>query len=155
MENASKALIIAGAILLSILIIGLAMFIYNSATETLDKSVSRMSEQEKQTHNQRFQKFAGAARSGSDVKSLVNEIIQNYSTQVSDGELMRSPEVIYSTRGSAPRTVVELGKELSNTNANAFNDLMADIKTTRTYNVVVGVNASAGIVDSITITENN
>ena len=30
MENASKALIIAGAILLAILIIGLGMFIYNS-----------------------------------------------------------------------------------------------------------------------------
>ena len=30
MENASKALIIAGAILLSILIIAIGMFIYNS-----------------------------------------------------------------------------------------------------------------------------
>ena len=33
MENASKALIIAGAILLSILIIGLGMFIYNQEQE--------------------------------------------------------------------------------------------------------------------------
>lgn len=32
MENASKALIIAGAILLSILIIGLGMFIYQQAS---------------------------------------------------------------------------------------------------------------------------
>ena len=36
MENASKALIIAGAILLAILIIGLGMFIYNQAADTLD-----------------------------------------------------------------------------------------------------------------------
>ena len=32
MENASKALIIAGAILLSILIIGLGMFIYQQSS---------------------------------------------------------------------------------------------------------------------------
>ena len=35
MENASKALIIAGAILLAILIIGLAVFIYNQASNTV------------------------------------------------------------------------------------------------------------------------
>ena len=35
MENASKALIIAGAILLSILIIGMGMFIYNQAQDQI------------------------------------------------------------------------------------------------------------------------
>ena len=35
MENASKALIIAGAILLSILIIGLGMYIYNMAADAI------------------------------------------------------------------------------------------------------------------------
>ncbi len=37
MENASKALIIAGAILLSILIIGLGMFIYQKKQQELWK----------------------------------------------------------------------------------------------------------------------
>jgi len=36
MENASKALIIAGAILLSILLIGLGMMVYSKAKGTLD-----------------------------------------------------------------------------------------------------------------------
>ena len=35
MENASKALIIAGAILLAILIIGLGIFIYRQAANTV------------------------------------------------------------------------------------------------------------------------
>ena len=38
MENASKALIIAGAILLAILIIGLAVFIYNQASNTVSET---------------------------------------------------------------------------------------------------------------------
>ena len=38
MENASKALIIAGAILLSILLIGLGMMVYSKAKGTLDNT---------------------------------------------------------------------------------------------------------------------
>ena len=152
MENASKALIIAGAILLSILIIGIAMFIFNSGTETIEKTAARMNEQEKQTHNQRFQKFSGERRSGTDIKSLINELIQNYSTQVNSGEMNRSPSVIYAAKGKSPVTVIELGK---NEPENAFNNLMSDIKTTRSYHVVVNLDASAGIVNEITITENN
>ncbi len=147
MENASKALIIAGAILLSILIIGLAMFILNNATETLDKTVARMGEQEKQTHNQRFQKFAGERRSGTDVKSLLNEIIQNYSTQVESGEMLRSPAVNFN--GSSTINVA-LGAETKN---NEFNNMLSAVKTTRTYRVEVNLDAKAGIVDAITITE--
>lgn len=149
MENASKALIIAGAILLSILIIGLGMFIYNGASETLDKTASRMSEQEKQTHNQRFQKFAGDRRSGTDVKSLLNEIIQNHATQVQNGEMMRSPAVNFIGSGSTSISVA-LGAEAT---GNEFNNMMANVKTTRTYKVDINLDAKTGIVDTITITE--
>ncbi len=149
MENASKALIIAGAILLSILIIGLGMFIYNGASETLDKTASRMNEQEKQTHNQRFQKFAGERKSGSDVKSLINEMSQNYSTQVQNGELMRVPETIY-TPAQGNKITIEGGKEISD---NQFNLMMNDIKTTRSYTVKVDLDPKSGIVNKIEITE--
>ena len=46
MENASKALLIAGAILLAILIIAIGMFIYNSAQSTINNSMQSMSTQE-------------------------------------------------------------------------------------------------------------
>ena len=151
MENASKALIIAGAILLSILIIGLGMFIYNGASETLEKTASRMNEQEKLTHNQRFQKFAGERKSGSDVKSLINEMSQNYSTQAQNGELMRVPKTVYTPKGSTPITI-EGHKEIS---GNEFNLMMNDVKTTRSYTVKVNLEPKTGIVDEILITENN
>ena len=38
MENASKALIIAGAILVSILIIGLGMYLYTTASGVFDSN---------------------------------------------------------------------------------------------------------------------
>lgn len=147
MENASKALIIAGAILLSILIIGIGMVIFNSASDTMDKTASRMSEQEKQTHNQKFQPFEGSRRSGTDVKTLINVLIQNYSTQVTNGELGRAPEVNYT--GTANVQIDQGAEDVGN----KFNDILRDIKMTRTYDVVVSVDAASGIVDKITITE--
>ena len=42
MENASKALIIAGAILLSILIIAIGMYIYNSSTNSITNAAGQI-----------------------------------------------------------------------------------------------------------------
>ena len=73
MENASKALIIAGSILLSILIIALGMFIFSSSSSTSDTMGSTLSENEKQTFNIKFEKYLGR-QSGSSVASLVSTI---------------------------------------------------------------------------------
>ena len=71
MENASKALIIAGAILLAILIIGLGMFIYNQAADTLGSA--NLSSQQVDSYNSEFLQYAGT-RQGSQVKTLINSV---------------------------------------------------------------------------------
>ena len=43
MENASKALIIAGAILISILIIAIGMYIYTNSESSIRNATSQMS----------------------------------------------------------------------------------------------------------------
>lgn len=75
MENASKALIIAGAILLSILIISLGIFIFNQASE-ITKS-SNLSEIEVLQFNEKFTSFEGEHVRGSEVNSLLNRVVQN------------------------------------------------------------------------------
>lgn len=75
MENASKALIIAGAILLSILIISLGIFIFNQASE-ITKS-SNLSEVEVLQFNEKFTSFEGDHVRGSEVNSLLNRVVQN------------------------------------------------------------------------------
>ena len=72
MENASKALIIAGAILLSILLISLGIMIFNQAQDTVNNS--GMTEAEITAFNNKFLKYEGTQK-GSVVKSLVNEVI--------------------------------------------------------------------------------
>ena len=71
MENASKALIIAGAILLAILIISLGILIYNQASGIVGNNT--MSEVDIQTFNQKFTQYVGEQR-GSAVRSLIQQV---------------------------------------------------------------------------------
>ncbi len=72
MENASKALIIAGAILLAILLISLGILIFNQAQDTVNNS--GMSQAEITAFNNKFLKYEGTQK-GSVAKSLINEVI--------------------------------------------------------------------------------
>ena len=78
MENASKALIIAGAILLSILIIGLGMMVFNQAKEAL--SGSNLDAEKAQTFNSKFLEYTGNSMTGVQVKNLVDLITNNNNT---------------------------------------------------------------------------
>ena len=71
MENASKALIIAGAILLAILLISLGIYIFSQAQDTVNNS--GMSQAQAAAFNNQFIKYEGT-RKGSVVKSLINEV---------------------------------------------------------------------------------
>lgn len=79
MENASKALLIAGAILLAILIIAIGMFIYNSAQSTVNDSMTSLSTQEIDAFNNQFISYEGQ-QTGSNVKALIGRLVANANT---------------------------------------------------------------------------
>lgn len=81
MENASKALIIAGAILLSILIIALGVFVFNQAKSSIGNT--GLSDQEVAAFNSKFDSYEGK-QLGSSVRSLVTQV-NNYNRTVNDG----------------------------------------------------------------------
>ena len=82
MENASKALIIAGAILISILLISLGIIIYNQASDAL--SGSGMSDIEIQNFNQKFLQFEGT-KNGAQLKTLVQNVRVNNANEDNKG----------------------------------------------------------------------
>ncbi len=81
MENASKALIIAGAILLSILIIGLGMYIYQQANSAT--SGTNLDPQKANAYNAEFLQYEGT-RSGTDTKALIRNILNHNRVNVDD-----------------------------------------------------------------------
>ncbi len=87
MENASKALIIAGAILISIIIIGLGVYFVTMARESM--SSVNLDQQVLDSHNGPFVQYFKNAASASEVKALISMVRSNnlkVDTQGSDAE---------------------------------------------------------------------
>ena len=73
MENASKALIMAGAILLALLIISLGVLIYNNYSKTVVEN-SDLTEQEITSLNSKILPYIGDNISGSKVNALITVV---------------------------------------------------------------------------------
>ncbi len=131
MENASKALIIAGAILLAILLISLGIFIFSQAQDTVTNS--GMSQAETSAFNTKFTKYEGV-RKGSVVRSMIQEVI---ASNADDNNI------------SANRLV---SIKLNNSEYNASKVTSKDISNSKSYKVDVTA-YTKGCVSQITIAE--
>jgi len=70
MENAVKALLIAGAVLVTILIISITMGVFNVGAEQIDNAAD-LSEYEIQSFNDKFEQYVGTNVSGAEVNALI------------------------------------------------------------------------------------
>ena len=75
MENASKALLIAGAILIAILLIAMGVKTFNSTKGTTDSIETTTDATEKAIHNNKFIPYIGENKTKSDAMSLANIVI--------------------------------------------------------------------------------
>ena len=132
MENASKALIIAGAILLAILIISLGIMIYSQASGVVNNN--SMTEVEVTTFNQKFEQYLGDKVRGANVNSLINAVNTN---NMSTDDTSKQVTLDGATAGS--------DKITSN----------KDKKTGATYKVEVTKYTKGGLIEEIKITENS
>jgi len=150
MENASKALIIAGAVLVSIMIVALGVTIFNKAHSSADTTA--LDSTEITMFNQKFEKYAGKNQSGSNVKSLISFAISNASTN--QDEPRKLPKIQFKTNGT-DKYVTENGTNASGAISNYIETLSAtrsDISSTRKYEVKLEYGDS-GLVKTVTITE--
>lgn len=125
MENASKALIIAGAILLSILIIGLGMMIFNQARDAMDTSA--VDQLQVQQYNADFEAYKGTAVKGSTVRTLWDKVEAHNRSYVDDDSLQITID--------GPKS-------------------KSDIKAGSSYTVEMSEYTTAGYISVIKITEN-
>lgn len=137
MENASKALIIAGAILLSILIIGLGMSIFNASKTAIGGA--NLDATELRAHNSQFTAYEGRQK-GSEVKALLSAIQNNNSTYEDRrinvnfciGEDTSEENELDGTQ--EPAYATEESDDVS------MSALMKKVKSATTYNVVFETN---------------
>lgn len=142
MENASKALIIAGAILLSILIIGLGMAIYQQASGAIGNA--NMDPQKIQAYNSEFASYEGT-KSGTQVRALL-DIIRSHNLANTD-----DPSLNVVAMTSSAANVTAAPTEL--VTATAINDIKKTINAGKTYTVDFGYDANSGFIVAVGITE--
>lgn len=132
MENASKALIIAGAILISIVLIGVGVLIVGNAQGIFDTGAGQLTEMEINAFNSNFTSYEGK-RTGSQVRSLLTKISThnvNYSEDVGK-QVKFNGGIIDTTNVSATKNLVSLGTSYKvELEMDATTGLVTNIKTT-------------------------
>ncbi len=142
MENASKALLIAGAILIVILLIGVGMLVYQGAMGGIDEGIQKMTAQEQQMFNSTFTNYEGTRVSGSRVRALIQDIISsNNANKEINGKLV-------SIGGDT--TIDVTAQDLK---SSALSDLRISINT-GAYYTVKAPTGDNGLVNKVTITKN-
>lgn len=132
MENASKALIIAGAILLSILIISLGIFIFQQAKGAVD--TDQLSGMQADTFNNKLEPYIGTNIRGAQVNALVGVVNSNNLGAEAES-------VIVTLEGATAQT-------------GQTNIYQKNFKTGSTYTVTIESTTKAGYIDKIKIQEN-
>ena len=77
MENATKGLLIAAAVLIVILIISFALIIINSTGDSINIAEDKGADTAAQIFNANFKTYEGNRKRGSQVKQLVELVKQN------------------------------------------------------------------------------
>ena len=126
MENASKALIIAGAILLSILIISLGIMVYNNAKNTVGNA--SLNKQEIEGFNSEWLAYEGTNKTASEVKSMIQAVNASNSAENRN----QSNRFITLTTGGTASTTAATTMPASTATSTVSNN--------KTYTVTLGYN---------------
>ena len=115
--------------MIPILTIGTGIYVYNSASSTIDDAASKMEEQEVSVYNSSVSSYIGTSKKGVDVKSLIDSIIASNQNNVGDagkfialtlngetigipGDTLNSSEVVSqaTTEMTSAKSTINMGK---------------------------------------------
>jgi len=133
MENASKALIIAGAILLSILIISLGIMVYNNAKNTVGNA--SLNKQEIEGFNSEWLVYEGTNKSASEVKSMIQAVNASNSSENRNN----SNRFIKITNSGTASTTAETTMPTSVATSSVSNNKTYTVKLGYNNGYVVGI----------------
>lgn len=135
MENASKALVMAGAILVAILIISLGILIFNNFSGPA-KEAANMDEQEVAAFNSKITPYLGNAVAGSQVNALLQYCV--------------SVNISATNSGEDDKKITVTGYVTLNPDDSSYNR----VETSGKYYTVKAEVNSKGLYTNITITQN-
>lgn len=144
MENASKALIIAGSILLAILIISLGMIIFTKMSAPISENAN-LDEQEVAAFNADISPYLGQKVSGSQVNALIQLAISIDNKALNDNDKIKRVSVYYNSSAVL---------ELKETDTAITYGTTRRVETGGKFYKVEAKYASSGLINEINITPN-
>jgi hypothetical protein len=153
MENASKALIIAGAILLSILIIAIGMLIYTNAQSTITESMTSFGTQETEAFNSNFESYMGA-QTGSKINTMCTRLIANANTYADEVTKLPAVYIDKISSGNNANFNITPGAAGSNNGQQNYIDQLTlaknQLESKHTYHVTISYQSN-GLIDYIMV----
>lgn len=131
MDNASKALIIAGAILIAVMLVSLGVMLYNTAAGVAETTIGSVEALGVSGFNAQFETYLGTGKSKSQAVGLISKVIANNANN--DVE-------------------IKIGGKTSVQDLSATRDSI-NAKKNKVYDISVGNYYKDGTIESITITE--
>lgn len=143
MENASKALLIAGAVLIVIVLISVGMLIVNQASSVTDQASDSMTGQAVDAFNNQFQNYAGIQK-GSSIKTLLSSISTSNATNKSTSNHIITVDIVDTVTTAAAGTGL--------VNATDITKKVSEIINSARYKVELTAKDDEGYITAITIT---
>lgn len=147
MENASKALLIAAAVLVVIMVISLGIVIYRMGSEAVGEV--NFTGQQVTAHNEKFTRYNGSGKRGTEVNAMLQTAL-NSNVEATSLEGDNSP------RGVTVKFKPKSGTEstlLSPTEKSIQSSKASLIQTSKLYNITVNYGGQGGLVDQIIVEE--
>ncbi len=135
MENASKALIIAGAILIAIVLVTVGVVVINSFNP--DDAIGEVDQRTKEVFNSKFVSNSGEKVRGSAVKTLLSNVISSNASNEASKKISVTVDGANSTNDS-----------------NKISEISRDVNTSHRYTVTLSY-ATNGLINSIDIADND
>lgn len=137
MENASKALLMAGAIIVILILISMGIYVFTRGSDFVDNSLKELSQAEIEAHNNQFENYEGSV-SGAEVKNVCIFI-----AQLNDKDDYKINVKINVGGLSFP-----VDEKDEDENRNIYNSILNSIDSVGVYKGVTSYNEN-GIIDEI------
>ena len=149
MENASKELIIAGAILLSVLLISLGILVFQNAKGTI--SDTNLDSEVAQTFNNKISQYCGKKKNANDMNGLVAAISSSNGAQKGKSDVHYIKLIVTGLTGYYTGAD-QSGYTVSGTTVTAVSTNYPNFSAGVTYQATYSVD-DAGYITTVTISK--
>ena len=143
MENASKALIMAGAILIAILIISLGVMVFRNMSNSVTTN-SNLNQEEITAFNNQITPYVGNNVSGSQVNALIQTVRSINQSAITNNDSVKRVKITFPSSSGGTATL--------NTDNSSTENASLTVKTGGTFYKVTANYGENGLIDTITVT---